>query len=101
MVRRYGVAVLVTALALLGAYALKPLGVHTNLLFVAAVAISAWAGGRGAGLPARVLPVIAIAIYRPAFGSAAPGGGGGGYLAALLFSTALRGTATESLPHSP
>src|SRR5258705_1987426 len=100
MVRRYGVAVLVTALALLGAYALKPLGVHTNLLFVAAVAISAWAGGRGAGLLASVLAVFAIALYRPAFGSAAPGVGEGVYLATFLFVASIVGVTTESLRHA-
>ena len=59
--QRYGAAVLFTAVAL--AFALAGdalLGPEGYLLFAAAVALSAWYGGRGPGLLASVLSVLGI-----------------------------------------
>jgi signal transduction histidine kinase len=94
---RYGAAVASTAFALLGAFALEPLHVHTNLLFVAAVAISAWYGGRGPGLVASVLAVTTIAFSRQTLAPAPPGVGEAVYLATFLFVALIIGATTESL----
>lgn len=60
--RRYGVAVASTTLAVGLALSIDlPLDVDTNLLLVAAVTISAWYGGRAAGVLAAALSSLAIA----------------------------------------
>ena len=61
MVRRYGVAVLSTGLALLLTLLLAPwLDLPVSPLFFAAVAVSAWYGGFGPGLCAALLSTLAI-----------------------------------------
>jgi signal transduction histidine kinase len=60
-VRRYGFAVLATAVAVLGTYVLgQRLETPTDLLFATAVALSAWYGGRRAGLLAGALSIVGI-----------------------------------------
>ena len=59
MVRRYGVAVLSTGLALLLTLLLAPwLDLPVSPLFFAAVAVSAWYGGFGPGLCAALLSTL-------------------------------------------
>jgi signal transduction histidine kinase len=95
--QRYGVAVAATTLALLGVLALEPLHVHTNLLFVAAVVISAWYGGRGPGLVTSILAVLVIAWAGNSPARAAAGVGEAVYLATFLFVGLIIGATTESL----
>ena len=98
--RRYGVAVVITALAVPSALAIDALHVHTNLLFVAAIAIAAWYGGRGPGLLSSVLSLFAIAYFFPREipgGEGVPGVAEAAYLAAFLFVASIIGATTESL----
>ena len=61
---RYGIAVLSVATGLLLSLLLQPLANETNfLLFVAAVMISAWYGGLGAGLLATALAVLVSSYF--------------------------------------
>jgi signal transduction histidine kinase len=90
-----------TAIAVLGGSAIVAVAdVHTNLLLVTAVAISAWYGGRGPGALASALSVIAIVIP---FGRAdpaaidVPGVREATYLATFLVVTLIIGATTESL----
>jgi hypothetical protein len=57
--RRYGIAALVTALAISPSAALRPLCDHPFEVFGTAVAISAWYGGLGPGLLAAALSAVA------------------------------------------
>jgi signal transduction histidine kinase len=98
--RRYGVAVAITLLALAGARIIDvPFHVHTNLLFVAAVAVSAWYGGRGAGLVSSMLSVLAVVLFfsgsRPALRPLTSGEIV--YLAAFVLVAWIVGETTESL----
>jgi signal transduction histidine kinase len=93
----YGVAVVATTLALIGALALQPLHIQTNLLFVGAVAVSAWYGGRGPGLAASVLSMFAIVSLRNAPVASAAGIGEIVYLAAFLVVALIIDATTESL----
>jgi signal transduction histidine kinase/uncharacterized protein YoxC len=95
--RAYAAAAAAVALALLGSFALRPLQVHTNLPFVAAVAVAAWYGGRGPGLAAGVLAVAAIAIVPDGLVRAAPGAGAAVYLASFFVVALVVGATTESL----
>src|SRR5436305_7611319 len=63
---RYGVALVTTSLAVPAALLMDvTFQLHTNVLFLAAVAISAWYGGRGPGLLASALSVLIIAFVFP------------------------------------
>jgi signal transduction histidine kinase len=97
--RRYGAAVVATALALLGALAIDAfLHVHTNLLFLAAVAVSAWYGGRGPGLMASIVAGLAITfLHRWGPATAATGLGETVYVASFLFVALVVGATTEAL----
>jgi signal transduction histidine kinase len=99
--RRYGVALGATAIAVLGGFAIVSVAdVHTNLLLVTAVAISAWYGGRGPGALASALSVIAIVIPFGRGDPAAidvPGVREATYLATFLVVTLIIGATTESL----
>jgi signal transduction histidine kinase len=97
---RYGVAVASTAIALLCALAIElPLHIDTNLLLVAAVAVSAWYGGRGPGLLAGVLSALAIAaLFLPQHPLlAAPALARIAYLGAFLVVALIVSTTTEAL----
>lgn len=100
--RRYGAAVVTTALALLGANVLDVfLHVQTNLLFVAAVAVSSWYGGRGAGVLASALSLLVITTFhRESPATTVPGAGEVVYLATFLFVTFVIGATTEALRHA-
>lgn len=73
---RHGMAVALVALAALAATVLSPYTARIGQLFVAAVAVAAWQGGRGPGLLATVLgtavltvlfgPPLAVALRHPA-----------------------------------
>ena len=96
--RRYGAAVVTSALALVAALAIDlAVQVHTNLLFVAAVAITAWYGGRGPGLLASGLAVLAIAFVRDDPLPTTPGLGEAVYLATFFVVALIVGVTTESL----
>ncbi|HEX8271498.1 MAG TPA: ATP-binding protein [Longimicrobiaceae bacterium] len=95
--RAYAAAAAAVALGLLGSFALRPLQVHTNLPFVAAVAVAAWYGGRGPGLAAGVLAVAAIAVVPDGLARAAPGAGAAVYLASFFVVALVVGATTESL----
>jgi signal transduction histidine kinase len=98
---RYGVALAATALALLAGFAIDLIAhVHTNLLLVTAVAISAWYGGRGAGVLTSVLSVVAIMLLAGSEFPAAldvPGVGEATYLGTFLLVALIIGATTESL----
>ncbi len=93
----YGVAVVATSLALVGALALQPLHIQTNLLFVGAVAVSAWSGGRGPGLTASVLSMGCIVYLRSAPVTSTAGIGEIVYLAAFLLVALIIDATTEQL----
>lgn len=99
--RRYGMAVFVTALAVLvvvGGQRLTHL--RSNLLLVTPVAISAWYGGRGPGILASALAIAAIVLnFNPSYPAAidAPGLGQAVYVSTFLVVAWIIGTATESL----
>ena len=58
---RYGVAVLATTVAFAGTLAVgRLIDMPTDVLFAGAVALSAWYGGRGAGMLSGLLAVIGI-----------------------------------------
>lgn len=96
--RRYGAALIATALALSSALAIDlPLHVDTNFLLIAAVAVSAWYGGRGPGLLASILSVLAIDIFFFVSGPALPGLGQLAYLAAFLVVSFIVSATTEAL----
>src|SRR5438105_6204374 len=97
---RYGVALAMTALALLGALIIDvPFHLHTNLPFIAAVAISAWYGGRGPGLLASIFSVLLIALFFPRTPGVfdIPWFRQGVYLASFLFVAAIIAETTESM----
>lgn len=60
--RSYGVAVLATSVAIAATFALRRMvpPVPTDVLFAAAVVLSAWYGGRGAGFLAGALSILGI-----------------------------------------
>ncbi|MEO8333590.1 MAG: ATP-binding protein [bacterium] len=93
----YGVTAVAMLLALIGALALQPLHVQTNLLFVGAVAVSAWYGGRGPGLAASVVSMFAIVYLRSAPVTSAAGIGEFVYLAAFLLVALIIDATTDSL----
>lgn len=99
--RRYGVAIAATALALLAGLGVDSLAhIHTHLLLVTAVAISAWYGGRGPGVLASVLSVIAIVLgfrHQSATAIDIPGVSETVYLATFLLVALIIGATTESL----
>jgi signal transduction histidine kinase len=100
VLRRYGVAIAATALAVLGARVLNlPLDVDTNLLLVAAVSISAWYGGRWPGVVAALLAAIAMAVIFIPDGSikVAPGLGEGIYVGAFLVVSLVVSNTAEAL----
>ncbi|TLZ31545.1 MAG: DUF4118 domain-containing protein, partial [Gammaproteobacteria bacterium] len=89
-----------TALALLGARIIDvPFHLHTNLPFIAAVAISAWYGGRGPGLLASIFSVLLIAFFFPRTPGVfdIPWLRQGVYLASFLFVAAIIAETTESM----
>ena len=99
-VRRYGVAVTSTALAVVLALIIElPLDVDTNLFLVAAVAISAWYGGRAAGLLSAALSSLAIAgLFIPRNATlAAAGLGEFAYIGAFLIVSLLVSSASGAL----
>src|SRR5206468_12114978 len=63
---RYGVALVTTSLAVPAALLMDvTFQLHTNVLFLAAVAISAWYDGRGPRLLASALAVLIVAVGFP------------------------------------
>ena len=101
---RYALAVVATTFALLAARLIDlPLHVHTDLLlFIAAVAISAWYGGRGAGLLASGLAVLIITAFPigDANVASAPRVREVVHLAVFLLVTFVVGATTEALRHA-
>src|SRR5258705_994719 len=99
--RRYGMAVVVTALALLVALGVERVThLRTNLLLVTPVAISAWYGGRGPGILASALSIAAIVLtFNPTYRAAldVPGVGEIEYVSTFVVVALIIGTATESL----
>jgi signal transduction histidine kinase len=99
--RRYGMAVVVTALALLVALTVQSVThLRTNLLLVTPVAISAWYGGRGPGIFASALSIAAIILTFDPTSPAAldvPGIGKVVYVSTFVVVALIIGTATESL----
>lgn len=105
--RQYLVAVGATLAAVGVALAVDlPLHADTNFLLVAAVAVSAWYGGRGPAVVATLLAALAIGycFLPPHFVLKTPGAGGSIYLAAFLLvalvvtatAEALRGARREA-----
>ncbi|HKG90931.1 MAG TPA: ATP-binding protein [Gemmatimonadaceae bacterium] len=97
---RYGGAVVIAGLGFVAALAMRPAHVQTNLPFVAAVAVSAWYGGRGPGLLTSILAVLAIAFFigLPSQATGAvPGVAHAVYLAVFLLVAFIIGATTESL----
>ena len=98
--RAYGVAILTTALAVAGALAIDlPLHADTNLLPVAAVAVSAWYGGTGPGTVAVLLSVLALdyVLIPPPFRWKRPGFEPEIYLGAFLFVSLVVNRTADSL----
>lgn len=61
-VKRYGVAIIASGIAFAATYGLRRMvpPVPTDVLFAAAVALSAWFGGRGAGFLSGVISILGI-----------------------------------------
>jgi signal transduction histidine kinase len=101
--RRYGVAVLATALVLLAVFAVDHfLHIRITLLLVTAVVISAWCGGRGPGVLASLLCMPAIIIIVRHGNPAATDVRGVGeiiFLSTFVLVALVIGAATESLRH--
>jgi len=99
--RRYGAAVVVTALAVLIVLGVQSVThLRTNLLLITPVAISAWYGGRGPGILASALSIAAIMLTFDPTDRAAldvPGIGEVVYVCTFVVVTLILGTATESL----
>src|SRR5258705_13024051 len=99
--RRYAMAVVVTALALLLALGVQGVThLRTNLLLLAPVAISAWYGGHGPGILASALSIAAIILtFDPTHRAAldVPGVGEVVYVTTFVVVALIIGRATESL----
>jgi K+-sensing histidine kinase KdpD len=98
---RSGVAELTVGLALIAALTVPPLGECAATLFLAAVGVSAWHGGRWAGLLATALSGLALDFFfLPPAGSLGVGWVEGVRLGAFLLAAALL-TALHAAPTWP
>ena len=99
--RRYGVAIAVTMATVLASVAVDEMvHIRLHLVLVVAVSISAWYGGRGPGITAAILSLLAI-IEHPMRNSPpaidVPGVGKAAYLLTFLLVALIIGATTESL----
>src|SRR5215208_5360702 len=100
LIGAYAFAVLTTLIAVSGALALDlPLHADTNLLPIAAVALSSWYGGWGPGITAVLLSVVALdyILIPPPFRWKSPGLEPGIYLGAFLFVSLIVNATAEAL----